>query len=140
MLVTATLVAGKVLLDCALSFDVDPDLLLLLLLLLSLEYERDFDLDLFRFLSLDVERDLLLRDRDRLLCNRGLDLDRDVLPLDFERDCLLLEELLLLLEPDLRDLEHDLDQRLLNELTPFFQRGENLRKFLNVGDFLRDLE
>jgi len=62
LLVTATLAVGKVLLDCALSFDFEPDLLLLLLLPLSLECVRDFDLELFRFLSLDEECDLLLRD------------------------------------------------------------------------------
>jgi len=132
-LVTAILAACKVLFDCSFSFDFDSDSLLLLLLL-SLERERDFDPDLFRFLSLDVERDLLLCDRDLLLCNRDLEPERDLLPLDLDRDCLFLER-------DLRDLERDLDQRLLNEPTPLFQRGgENLRKFLNAGDFLRDLE
>lgn len=119
------------LLVCDFSLDFDRDLLLLFLLSLDvdlrplpLEYERDLDLDLFRLLSLDKDRGL----------------ERDLLPLDLERDCLLLGELLPL-AGDLRDFERDLDLYLLKDPIFLFQRGgENLRKLLNIGDFWRDLE
>lgn len=69
-----------------------------------------------------------------------LDLEYELLPLDLERDCFLLGELLLL-GGDLPDLEYDLDLCLLRDPTFFFQEdGETLLKLLNTGDLWRDLE